>query len=284
MREYTIRLWQPEDVPVLIALWQTAFGDDRAYIEKYHSMFLKPGSCLVAEADGKPVSAMYFMAGPMLFPPSGRSYSTIYTYALATDPAYRRRGIGTAVYRACAKLALTRADTACVLPSRADQYPFYQKANGCVPVSFVREAEFTPDDLRGVRAAEATPISAGEYYLRRKSILRGRPYAIMSGSYLALESYHMERFGGGFFSLDGDVAAVEMDHGVCRVPELLDADNDGMDAIAAIAARFPAERYVVRSPVFFSSPGVIRPFMLGAVEPELDAQIPDDLWWGFAFD
>ncbi len=284
MREYTIRPWRPEDRPQLSALWQNAFGDDPSYIEKYHSLFLRPGSCLVAEADGRPVSAMYIMEGPLLFPPSGRSFSTIYTYALATDPAYRRQGIGTAVYRACAKLALSRADAACVLPSGPELYPFYEKACGCVPVSYVREAVFTPDELKGVRAATAAPISAGEYYLRRKSILRGRPYAVMTGNYLALESYHIDRFGGGFFSLNGDVAAVEMDNGVCRVPELLDADSDGMEDIAAIAAIFPAEKYVVRSPVFFSTPGQVRPFMLAAMEPELDGPLPEDLWWGFAFD
>lgn len=284
MRDPMIRPWRQDDLPRLAALWQEAFGDDRAYIDKYHSLFLKPGSCLVAEVDGKPVSAMYIMPGPMLFPPSGKSVPTIYTYALATDPAYRGRGIGTAVYKACSALALSRADAACVLPSGPELYPFYEKANGCVPVSFIREATFTRDDLKAVRAAEAVPITAGEYYLRRKSILRGRPYAVMGGEYLALETYHMRRFGGGFFSLDGDVAAVEMDHGVCRVPELLDADSDGMEAIAAIAAMFPADSYVVRTPVFFSAPGTVRPFMLAALEPELDTLLPDDLWWGFAFD
>lgn len=284
MRDYILRPWRSEDRPRLTALWQEAFGDDADYIEKYHSMFLNSGSCIVAEADGKPVSAMYIMEGPMLFPPSGRSVSTIYTYALATDPDYRERGIGTAVYKACTELALSRADAACVLPSGPELYPFYEKAAGCVPVSRIREAAFTPDDLKGIPAAPSVPISAGEYYLRRKSILRGRPYAVMGGAYLAHEAYHMRRFGGGFFSLDGDVAAVEMDNGVCRVPELLDADSDGMEAIAAIAARFPAEKYVVRTPAFFNAPGEVRPFMLAAMEPELDVLLPDDLWWGFAFD
>lgn len=284
MRDYTLRPWKPEDRPRLTALWQEGFGDDAAYIDKYHSMFLKPGSCIVAEADGKAVSAMYIMEGPLLFPPSGRSYSTIYTYALTTDPAYRDRGIGTAVFQACAKIALSRADAACVLPSGPELYPFYEKAAGAVPVSYIREAVFTPEDLKGIPAVPATPITAGEYYLRRKSILRGRPYAVMSGSYLAQEAYHMQRFGGGFFSLDGDVAAVEMDGNVCRVPELLDADGDAMDAIAAIAARFPAEKYVVRTPAFFSGRGTVRPFMMAVLEPSLDALLPDDLWWGFAFD
>lgn len=284
MHEYIIRPWTHDDLPRLTALWQEGFGDDAEYISKYHATFLTPGSCLVAEADGQAVSAMYIMEGPLLFPPSGRSYSTIYTYALVTDPAYRGRGIGTAVFQACAKIALSRADAVCVLPTGPELYPFYEKAAGCVPVSYIREAVFTPEDLKGIPTVPATAISAGEYYLRRKSILRGKPYAVMSGAYLAQEAYHTRRFGGGFFSLDGDVAAVEMDGNVCRVPELLDADGDAMDAIAAIAAQFPAEKYVVRTPVFFSAPGQVRPFMLAALEPSLNAPLPDDLWWGFAFD
>ena len=284
MNDFIVRPWRSEDVPQLAALWAEVFGDSQEYIDKFFSLFLKPGGCMVGQADGRAVSAMYIMDGPLLFPPEGRSLPTAYTYALATDPAYRGRGIGTAVYRACVRAALERADAACVLPAEPSLYDFYSRAAGCVPVSAVREAVFTHEELAGPAEDTAVPISAGEYYLRRKALLRGHPYAVMQTGFMALEGYHIQQFGGGFLSVDGDIAVVELGSDTCRVLELLSPEGDWQDVLRAVAALYPAARYEVRSPVYLPGPGEARPFMLAALRP--DVPLPDmkELWWGFAFD
>ena len=283
MADFIIRPWRAEDLPRLEKLWTEAFGDDADYISAFRAHFLRPDTCLVAEADGMAVSAMYILDGPILFPPDGTSLTTAYTYALATDPAYRGRGIGTAVYRACVDAALRHVDAACVLPSEKALYSFYEKANGSTPVSWVREAVLSRQEFAGP-APHADVISAGEYYLRRKSILRGLPYAVVTTRFLAMESYHMKRFGGGYLSVDGDIAAVEMDGDTCRVLELLAPEGDWLEVMQAVAERFPAERYMVRSPVFFPGPGEARPFMLATLSPDAKAAPPEKLWWGFVFD
>lgn len=284
MDNVTIRPWRPDDRPRLVELWQTGFGDSQDYINAYHSMFLKPDKCIVAEADGRAVSAMYLMDGPLLFPPSGRSVRTVYAYALTTDPAWRDRGIGTAVYKACADAALLHADAVCVLPSEPGLYAFYEKATGSVPVSHLREARIPRAEAVGPVRHSPASISAGEYYLRRKALLRGMPYAVMTPSLLSLESLHMQRFGGGLLDLDGDIAAVEMDGRTCRVLELLAPEGDWADVLAAVAECFPADDYLVRTPLFFPGPGQTRPFVLAALDPEIQVPLPKDLWWGFAFD
>ncbi len=284
MDNVTIRSWRKEDLPRLVTLWQEGFGDDKAYIDAYHSIYLKSGSCLVAEADGEVVSAMYIMNGPLLFPPSGRSLSTAYTYALTTDRAWRGRGIGAAVYKACTAAALQWADAACVLPSEPGLYPFYEKATGCIPVSRIREARISLEDIPGTARDNIASISSGEYYLRRKALLRGLPYAVMTPTLLTLETLHMRRFGGGMLDLDGDIAAVEMDGDTCRVLELLAPEGDWADVLATVAYCFPAKQYDVRTPLFFPGPGEERPFVLAALGPEIRVPLPDDLWWGFAFD
>ena len=283
MSDYSIRPWRQEDLPALEALWTIAFDDDANYIHAFRSNFLRPDACLVAEADGKPVSAMYILDGPILFPPDGTSLSTAYTYALATDPAYRGRGIGTAVYRACVDAALQLVDAACVLPSEKALYSFYEKANGSVPVSWAREGVYGRKELSGP-IPRGDFISAGEYYLRRKSLLRGLPYAVVTSRFLSMEAYHMKRFGGGYISVDGDIAAVEMDGDTCRIIELLAPEGDWMDVLRAVGALFPAEKYLVRSPVFFPGPENVRPFMMASLNPDAKGQPPADLWWGFAFD
>ena len=284
MNDVTIRPWKPEDRPRLIELWQQGFGDEKDYIEKFHAHFLTRGSCIVALAGGEPVSAMYVLPGPLLFPPEGNSLSTAYTYALATDPAWRGRGIGTAVYKACVAAALEHADAACVLPSEPELYEFYKKASPCRPISAVRQAVLERGELQPGPAADAQLISAGEYYLRRKALLRGQPYTVMPGEYYAWERYHTQRFGGGLISVDGDIAAVEMDGDTCRVLELLAPEGDWMDVMGPLAARFPARRYEIRTPLFLPGPGRSQPFVLAVVRPEVTCPLPGDLWWGFAFD
>ena len=283
MADFIIRPWRAEDLPRLEKLWMDAFGDDADYIGKFRANFMNPDGCLVAEADGMAVSAMYILDGPILFPPDGTSLSTAYAYSLATDPAYRGRGIGSAVYRACVDKALQLVDAACVLPSEDKLYSFYEKADGSVPVSWAREALIPKADLTGP-APRGDDISAGEYYLRRKSILRGLPYAVVTTRFLAMESYHMKRFGGGYLSVDGDIAAVEMDGDTCRVVELLAPEGDWMEVLLAVAERFPAKEYLVRSPVFFPGPEHERPFMMASLGPAAKDQIPAGLWWGFALD
>ena len=94
----------------------------------------------------------------------------------------------------------------------------------------------------------------------------------------------MRLFGGGMFSVEEDVAAVEMNGDVCRVLELLAPEGDWAQVLAAVADRFPAKEYVVRTPLFYPGPGEIRPFVLAALSPEIRQPLPAELWWGFAFD
>ena len=284
MTDYILRPWKVEDKPQLEALWQLAFGDDIDYIRAYHSLFLKPGGCIVAEADGKVVSAMYIMDGPTLYPFRQETLTTAYTYALATLPEYRGRGIGAAVYKACSDAALERADAACVLPAEAGLYPFYENATGCFPISFVREASFTRDELRARERCMTARIPSPEYVRYRDMALSGMPFADLTDAFLDLEEYQLETSDGGFFLTAEGVACAELDGDICHVKEFITPGGDGMASLAGIAAFCPAERYIVRSPVFLKGPGEIRPFMLAALKEPVSYPLPNDLWWGLAFD
>ena len=58
----------------------------------------------------------------------------------------------------------------------------------------------------------------------------------------------------------------------------------GKKVVQAVAEKFPAKNYMVRSPVFFPGPGEVRPFMLATLSPDAKAQPPEKLWWGLVFD
>jgi GNAT superfamily N-acetyltransferase len=281
MTDYTIRSWQPQDKEALAALWQVAFGDDRAFIDSFFDTFVTgEDACVVAEADGQVVSAMYIIPGETLYPYRKNTLSGAYTYALATLPEYRGRGIGKAVYQAANQRALAVADVACVLPAQEGLYPFYEAAAGAVPLSYAKEARFTREELAGIPTGMAARIPALKYAGMREMLLGGMPHATVPTELFEL----MEENGTDFFVLEGGVAAAEKDGDVCRVTELLDPNTDNMKSIASIAKWCAAKEYIVRTPVFFDGPGQLRPLMLAAMNAKPNYSMPNDLWWGFGLE
>ena len=281
MHEMTIRSRRKDDTPALKALWRLAFGDSDDFIDGFFAEMLSgKDDCVVAELDGKPVSAMYVLQGFDLFPYRRNRLSTAYTYALATLPEYRGRGIGSAVYRAAHELALSCADVSCVLPAEESLYPFYTDASGAAPLGCAREARFIRDELTAHTPRMAARTSAPMYFGIREQLLSGLPHATLPPELYEL----MEDNGVEFFMLEHGAAAAETKDGVCRVLELLDPDSDGMASLAAVARWCRADEYVVRSPLFFDGPGERRPFMLAAFGTKPDFPVAEDLWWGLGMD
>lgn len=277
MTDFIVRPWRPEDKPQLTRLWETAFGDSPAYIRRFHDLFLTgERACIVAETGGVTASAMYLIPDVTLRLSRKDALTARYAYALATLPEYRGRGMGTAVYRAVCAAALETADAACVLPAEEALYPFYENASGAKPVSFVKQARFTPAELADVPAGKAARIPAQQYAWLRESLLAGMPHAALPDQVFEL----LEDGGADFFLLENGAALAETAAGVCHITELLAPGSDGIKAIAGIAAWCPAEEYIVRSPVFSDGPGEVRPLMLAALREPPSRPMPGGLWWG----
>ena len=282
MNEERIRSCRPEDRPALKALWKQAFGDEDAYIDRFFDSFPPEGTGLAAEAEGKPVSAMYPLSDIRLYPYRQEVLTAGYAYALATLPEYRGRGIGRRVYRALSDRILETCDAACVLPAEESLYPFYETAAGAKVLSYVREVRVSREELRGVTPCPGARLPAYQYAGVRQSLLAGMPHAALSEAYYDfLEADE----GTEFFVLEGGVAATETpESGVCRITELLAPDADPLAAIAGVARWQPAREYIVRTPLFYRGLGDARPYMLAVLAKEPDFPMPRDLWWGFGLD
>ena len=283
MSDYTLRPWQPEDKPRLKALWALAFGDSDAYIDAFFRALLKKDGCIVAECDGQVVSAMYILGGNTVYPYRKNLLSAGYTYALATHPDYRGRGIGRAVYAAATAQALERHDMALVLPAEERLYPFYAEASGARVMSIMREAVIPAGALASVAPARAARIPAFQYFGLRESLLAGLPHVSFSEDMMSFLEEYFET-AGDFFVTESGIAAAETANGKCRITELLCPDGDDMAILAGIHAYIRAGEYTVRSPFFFDGPGDKKPVMLGVMNAEPDYPMPFDLWWGFGLD
>ena len=280
MSDFRIRTWTAEDRPQLKALWQIAFGDSENYIDAFMESFLKPDTCLVAEQDSKVVSAMYILSSLEFHLKRKTVLSAGYTYALATLPEYRGRGIGSAVYKACSDLILKSSDISCVLPAQSDLYPFYEESSGAKPVSFVRESVFSRADLEKAEPFRAMRVTAIDYSRMRDALLSDKPHVSFPDAFFTM----MESSGMEFMMLESGLAAAETIDGICYIRELLDPTDNTLRSAAGVAYWCSAEQYVVRTPLFTDGPGVERPYMLAVRNPEPVSEIPAELWWGFGLE
>lgn len=76
--EHLMQLW---------CIWQEAFGDTEESVEAFRKTAFSPDRARVALENGVPVAALYW------FDCSCYGRKIAYLYAIATDPAYRGRGI-----------------------------------------------------------------------------------------------------------------------------------------------------------------------------------------------
>lgn len=270
---------RPEDLPALKALWAEAFGDGEDYIDSFHRNLLASGGCVTARAGGEVVSAMYVIGGVRLYPFRREVIPCGYTYALATRPDYRGRGIGTAVYNAAAALAMREADAACVIPQGPDLFPFYEKT-GARRLGGVREATLSPAALACPEPLRAVRVPGWQYAGMREWFLSELPHA----SFPEALYDHLEETGAEFFLMEHGCAAVETEGNRCRILELLSPGRPWQAAAAGVARWCRAEEYLLRTPLFFDGPGETAPQALLTFRRMPSYPLPDDFWWGLAMD
>lgn len=131
-------------------LWQEVFGDERSFVDSFLVRYYSPERCVVRR-DGNRVVAMAHIV-PMQTD-AGR---TAYIYAVATDPAYRGRGLGRSVVGECVERARREGfDAVALIPSEDSLKSFYA-ASGFVdarmPISFCGDFDLGTGDTARDRA------------------------------------------------------------------------------------------------------------------------------------
>jgi predicted acetyltransferase len=78
---------KPSRIPQLRQLWQEAFGDDDAFLDKFFTTAYSPNRCRVVTLEGQAAAALYWLDCQW----EGKKLA--YLYAVATAKAFQGRGL-----------------------------------------------------------------------------------------------------------------------------------------------------------------------------------------------
>lgn len=98
-----IRAAELQDTAALTYLWKTVFNDEDSFIIKFFRDRFRPYNAVVAEADGKIVSALHIVQCEMLT--CGGIYPVSYIVGASTMPGYRGQGIMSKILEYCKNLS-----------------------------------------------------------------------------------------------------------------------------------------------------------------------------------
>lgn len=152
---------RPEQIPLLKALWQEAFGDTEEYLQLFFSTAFSPLRCRCVTEKGEPAAMLYWFDCAV----KDRPYA--YLFAVATAKAFRGRGFCHALMADTHRhLKALGYAGAILVPAEERLFAFY----GAMGYrNFGGVSRFTSKP--GETAAALQPVDAEEYYALRHKLL-----------------------------------------------------------------------------------------------------------------
>lgn len=122
-------------------LWMKSFGDEEQFADSFIMRYYSRERMLTAEVEGRTAAMLH------LVPFDTELGRTTYIYAVATDPAFRGRGLASQLMREAMQAVAERGDDAAFLiptPGQEWLHGFYGRFgfDGAVPTEFVTPDEF----------------------------------------------------------------------------------------------------------------------------------------------
>ena len=224
----TIDAPKKQDIPALKALWQEAFGDEDAFLDCFFSTAFSPKRCRCVTLSGQLVAALYW------FDCNWEGKKLAYIYAVATDKAYRGRGLCTALMESTHRQLLENGYTgAALIPGNEGLFALYEKLGYrpfCPMEKVTVDAAGTPVPLKKLSKKEFCALHKKllpengilqeggtvdfltcftEFYAAGSSIM----CLSMEGS-----TAYFQEFLGDRLLLPGILAALKLQKGVVRLP------------------------------------------------------------------
>ncbi len=174
------------------ALYESAFGSESREFNEALFRFAYPHYLRVIREGDKPVSMLFSIPYPIQI--GGALAKARYLYAVATDRAYRGRGLATQLIQQ----EIARGLPVFLRPSSASLFGFYQKA-GLLPFSPTLTMEGEAQSLPSLGIESLSP----DGYLACREVFLKEPFAVPSADFLSLGFLY-----GGAVCLEGELATL----------------------------------------------------------------------------
>lgn len=246
---------QPHQIPELRQLWKEAFGDPDVFLDGFFSIGYDPHRCRCVAVDGRIAAALYW------FDISWDQLKCAYIYAVATDPAFRGKGLCRNLMADTAKLLKDAGyDGMLLVPQEEGLFAMYRKM-GYLPATNIAEFHCAGAD----KAASIQEISAAEYASRRAALLP-RGSVIQEGDNLPFLDWL-----ACFYASEDFLAAVSRAPGHLRILEYLGDPTQAGALVTALGHREST----------FRAPGADRPYSMYL---PLSSRCGKPSYFAFAFD
>lgn len=113
-------------IPHLKAMWKNIFGDNDKYLDAFFNKVYIDENTLVHVENHRVVSSLYMI--PYKMPADGGEKKVVYLYALATDPAYRGRGIMSRLIKKSLEISAQRGySLSALIPAEESLFEYYRQ-------------------------------------------------------------------------------------------------------------------------------------------------------------
>ena len=247
-----IRPSRPEEALAQKELWRKAFGDEDRYIDWFYECCWKPEDMLLLLEDGVLASMLALLPMEIALP-GGKTASAYYVYALATDPAARKKGYGRQLlHYVDFHLRARGVDCVTVVPAEPSLHKFFATVD-FQPGFSLRKLELLRNMVAQPGAGAAQPVEPAEYGRIRDGLLEGLPFIRYGKELIRYQQGMSQMAGAGLYRVEVDgvvgcAAAEYVDAQSLLLKELVIPRPQMAGAVAQLAALLPAARYHVRTP------------------------------------
>ena len=240
-----------QELPSLRKVWETVFAsaDGAIFFDYYFDSNLS----LVAAQDDVLATGYLLPAGNLIYGENcENTIPCAMIYAIATLPEYRRRGYAAAIVQNLITAGRAAGYPAIVLcPSEDSLFKYYSANTELFDFFFTNEQRYKKIPPESGKT-HISKISADEYCKHRRALLKDTPHIDLERRAIEYQRLLCDLFGGGLYRIDSphgaSYAVVEKQAGSTLIKELLTPDGGEADALSAVAAKFPASEYIVRTP------------------------------------
>lgn len=301
-----IRWAKNSEIPRLKEIWRLCFGDPEGFIDLYFGKRFKEQDTLLLLCNGEIASMLTVIPVKTVFP-GNRSIVSVMLYAVGTDPRYRNHGFSAQLINFCYEHLFSREIGLFMLvPAGERLFDFYRKL-GYRKFFFVREDFLSGQMIENLPVHESLsgilrPAEPEEYNRCRNNLLQKLPgtYIAYSDEEIRFQKIISRNSGSDIFTINfkdtvGCAVIERTDFRKAIVKELLVPTNYLPAAVKEIAGSFPANEYLIRTPLGLGERpgGAIRAFGmirinaqagLSSGKADFDKKLEEPGYLGIAFD